>query len=118
VLRRIKRRKTYSSDRAKPSWLTAREFLLNELPQLPMGGYGLYVWVSFGITPAIVLIEVRQLRARWLAAVAEVVREIARGRGAFRVHGLVAKHDENYMLPEACMRSNRRTKRRRRSRSL
>ena len=47
-----------------------------------MGGYGLYVWGSFGMVAAIVLAEVWQLRARRLAAVAEVVREIARGRGA------------------------------------
>ncbi|MET0540925.1 MAG: heme exporter protein CcmD [Variovorax sp.] len=47
-----------------------------------MGGYGLYVWGSFGMVAAIVLVEVWQLRARRLAAVAEVVREIARGRGA------------------------------------
>lgn len=64
MLRRIKRRTTYSSDRVKPSWKTAREFLPNELPQLPMGGHSLYVWVSFGMTQAIVLIEVWQLRAR------------------------------------------------------
>ena len=47
-----------------------------------MGGYGLYVWGSFGMAAVIVAVEVWQLRARRLAAVAEVVREVARSRGA------------------------------------
>ena len=35
---------------------------------LSMGGYGLYVWGSFGVTFAVLALELWSLRRRWRAA--------------------------------------------------
>jgi len=45
---------------------------------LRMGGYGFFVWGSYGMTVAIVAIEVWQLKVRRRRAVAELRREAAR----------------------------------------
>jgi heme exporter protein D len=45
-----------------------------------MGGYGSYVWGSFAMTAAVVIVEIWRLKVRRDAAVSEVVSE-ARRRG-------------------------------------
>jgi heme exporter protein D len=45
-----------------------------------MGGYGLFVWGSYGMTVAVILIEVWQLKVRRRGAVSDLQRESARGR--------------------------------------
>ena len=45
---------------------------------LRMGGYGFFVWGSYGMTVAIVAIEIWQLKVRRRRAVAELRREAAR----------------------------------------
>ena len=45
---------------------------------LRMGGYGFFVWGSYGMTVAIVAIEVWQLKLRRRRAVTELQREAAR----------------------------------------
>ena len=45
-----------------------------------MGGYGLYVWGSYAVVAAVIAIEVWQLKSRRRAALAEGMREAARGR--------------------------------------
>jgi len=47
-----------------------------------MGGYGLYVWGSYGMAALVAVIEIWQLRSRRRAAEAEAVRESARARSA------------------------------------
>jgi heme exporter protein D len=46
---------------------------------LRMGGYGFFVWGSYGMALAIVAIEVWQLKTRRRRAVTELQREAARG---------------------------------------
>jgi heme exporter protein D len=45
---------------------------------LRMGGYGFFVWGSYGMAMAILAIEVWQLKARRRRAVTELQREAAR----------------------------------------
>jgi len=45
---------------------------------LRMGGYGFFVWGSYGMTVAIVAIEIWQLKVRRRRAVTELRREAAR----------------------------------------
>jgi heme exporter protein D len=45
---------------------------------LRMGGYGFFVWGSYGMTVAIIAIEVWQLKVRRRRAVTELQREAAR----------------------------------------
>jgi len=45
---------------------------------LRMGGYGFFVWGSYGMAVAIVAIEVWQLKVRRRRAVMELLREAAR----------------------------------------
>ena len=45
---------------------------------LRMGGYGFFVWGSYGMTVAIVAIEIWQLKVRRRRAVTELTREAAR----------------------------------------
>jgi len=45
---------------------------------LRMGGYGFFVWGSYGMAVAIVAIEVWQLKVRRRRAVTELLREAAR----------------------------------------
>jgi heme exporter protein D len=45
---------------------------------LRMGGYGFFVWGSYGMAVAIVAVEVWQLKVRRRRAVAELRREAAR----------------------------------------
>jgi len=45
---------------------------------LRMGGYGFFVWGSYGMTVAIVAVEVWQLKVRRRRAVTELQREAAR----------------------------------------
>jgi heme exporter protein D len=45
---------------------------------LRMGGYGFYVWGSYGMALAIVAIEVWQLKVRRRRAVTELQREATR----------------------------------------
>jgi heme exporter protein D len=45
---------------------------------LRMGGYGFFVWGSYGMAVAIVAIEVWQLKVRRRRAVTELRREAAR----------------------------------------
>ena len=45
---------------------------------LRMGGYGFFVWGSYGMTVAIVAVELWQLKVRRRRAVAELRREAAR----------------------------------------
>ena len=49
------------------SWQSASEFW-------SMGGYGLYVWGSYGVTVMLVVIEVLRVRARHRAALQTVKR--------------------------------------------
>jgi len=46
-----------------------------------MGGYGLYVWGSYAVVAAVIAIEIWQLKSRRRAALAEGMREAARGSG-------------------------------------
>ena len=45
---------------------------------LRMGGYGFFVWGSYGMAMAIVAIEIWQLKVRRRRAMAELQRETAR----------------------------------------
>jgi heme exporter protein D len=45
---------------------------------LRMGGYGFYVWGSYGMAAAIVVIEIWQLKVRRRRAVTELQREASR----------------------------------------
>ena len=45
---------------------------------LRMGGYGFFVWGSYGMAMAILVIEVWQLKVRRRRAVTELQREAAR----------------------------------------
>ena len=45
---------------------------------LRMGGYGFFVWGSYGMAMAILVVEVWQLKARRHRAVTELQREAAR----------------------------------------
>ena len=45
-----------------------------------MGGYGLYVWGSFGVTAAALLIEVVLVRQRFSAVRRSLRRELAADR--------------------------------------
>jgi heme exporter protein D len=47
-----------------------------------MGGYGLYVWGSYGMVVAVLAIEIWQLKTRRRAAEVEAKRESARGRSS------------------------------------
>jgi heme exporter protein D len=47
-----------------------------------MGGYGLYVWGSYGMVVAVLAIEIWQLKSRRRAAELEAKRESARGRSS------------------------------------
>lgn len=42
-----------------------------------MGGYGLYVWGSFAVTAACLIVELQLLRQRRNAAMAQLKRELA-----------------------------------------
>jgi heme exporter protein D len=45
-----------------------------------MGGYGFFVWGSYGMALAIVAVELWQLKVRRGHAVMELQRDVARGR--------------------------------------
>jgi heme exporter protein D len=49
-------------------WGSLHEFLA-------MGGYGLYVWGSYGVTLAVILVEIAMLVARARRAREQLVRE-------------------------------------------
>ena len=55
------------------NWGSAGEFFA-------MGGYGLYVWGSFGVTAAALLIEGVLVRQRFAAARRSLRRELAADR--------------------------------------
>ncbi|WP_347247885.1 heme exporter protein CcmD [Zoogloea sp.] len=55
------------------NWGSAGEFFA-------MGGYGLYVWGSFGVTAAALLIEVVLVRQRFASARRSLRRELAADR--------------------------------------
>ncbi len=42
-----------------------------------MGGYGLYVWGSFGVTAALIVIEMVWVKQARAAALAQVTHELA-----------------------------------------
>ena len=48
---------------------------------LAMGGYAFYVWVAYGVTAVVVIVEVRAVRARRRAALAEARLAAAVGVG-------------------------------------
>ena len=41
---------------------------------LSMGGYGLYVWGSFGVTAGVIAVEILLLRSRRRAALEQIAR--------------------------------------------
>ena len=47
-----------------------------------MGGYGFYVWGSYGMAAAIIVVELWQLKVRRRAAVVEAQRDAARSRSS------------------------------------
>lgn len=57
------------------NWASASDFLA-------MGGYGFYVWGSYGAVVAIIVIELWLLRARRRGAVSEVRHETRSGESA------------------------------------
>ena len=57
------------------NWATAADFWA-------MGGYGLYVWGSYGAVVAVIVIELWLLKARRVSAVAEVKQETSRSLNA------------------------------------
>ena len=61
------------------NWGSAGEFFA-------MGGYGLYVWGSFGVTAAALLIEGVLVRQRFAAARRSLRRELAADREALTEH--------------------------------
>ena len=61
------------------NWGSAAEFLA-------MGGYGLYVWGSFGVTAAALLIEALLARKRLADTRRQLRREPAADRAALNGH--------------------------------
>ena len=61
------------------NWGSAAEFLA-------MGGYGLYVWGSFGVTAAALLIETQLARKRFADTRRLLRRELAADREALNEH--------------------------------
>jgi heme exporter protein D len=61
------------------NWGSAAEFLA-------MGGYGLYVWGSFGVTAAALLIEALLARKRLADTRRQLRRELAADREALNEH--------------------------------
>ena len=61
------------------NWGSAAEFFA-------MGGYGLYVWGSFGVTFAALLIETQLARKRFAATRRLLRRELADGPEALNEH--------------------------------
>lgn len=57
------------------NWGSASEFFA-------MGGYGLYVWGSFGVTAAALLVEVLAVRQRYRNTCRSLRRELAAGSDA------------------------------------
>jgi len=49
---------------------------------LAMGGYGFFVWGSYGVTLAIIAAEIWALRQRRRAALGQVARASSSGRSA------------------------------------
>lgn len=49
---------------------------------LAMGGYGFYVWGSYGVAVAVIAAEIWALRHRRRVALAEAKRAVAAGRSA------------------------------------
>ena len=45
---------------------------------LAMGGYAFFVWGSYGMTTAVIVVELWQLKARRRRAVKELQRDVAR----------------------------------------
>ena len=61
------------------NWGSASEFFA-------MGGYGLYVWGSFGVTAAALLIETQLARKRFVDIRRLLRRELAADREALNEH--------------------------------
>jgi heme exporter protein D len=57
------------------NWGSASEFLA-------MGGYGAFVWGSYGVTVVLIVAEIVSLRARRRRALQDVQRQAAAGANA------------------------------------
>ena len=66
---------TIGAGEAQVNWASAADFW-------GMGGYGFYVWGSYGVVAAIIAVELWLLIARRRSAVAEVKQEVTRSANA------------------------------------